>query len=125
MLVLGPDSSLGPMIAATILPIAGSGGDPERAVALASMLALIVGAVMIFAGVAKLGFVADLLSKPTQIGYMNGLALTILVGQLPKLFGFSVDADNLIDEARGVRRRALRRRDRRRRRSRSAWSASR
>ena len=49
----------------------------------------------------RLGFVADLLSKPTQIGYMNGLALTILVGQLPKLFGFSVDADGLIDEARG------------------------
>ena len=69
------------------------------------MLALIVGAVMILAGVAKLGFVADLLSKPTQIGYMNGLALTILVGQLPKLFGFSVDADGLIDEARGVRAR--------------------
>ena len=94
VLVLGPDSSLGPMIAATILPIVGSGGDPERAVALASMLALIVGAMMIFAGIAKLGFVADLLSKPTQIGYMNGLALTILVGQLPKLFGFSVDADD-------------------------------
>ena len=100
VLVLGPDSSLGPMIAATILPIVGSGGDPERAIALASMLALIVGAVMIVAGIGKLGFVADLLSKPTQIGYMNGLALTILVGQLPKLFGFSVEGDNLIDEAR-------------------------
>src|SRR4051794_25718005 len=100
ILVLGPDSSLGPMIAATILPIAGAGGDPERAVALASMLALIVGAITIFAGVARLGFIADLLSKPTQIGYMNGLALTILVGQLPKLCGFSVDADGLVDEAR-------------------------
>src|SRR4051794_33361328 len=100
ILVLGPDSSLGPMIAATILPIAGAGGDPERAVALASMLALIVGAITIFAGVARLGFIADLLSKPTQIGYMNGLALTILVGQLPKLCGFSVDGDGLIDEAR-------------------------
>src|SRR4029450_4735798 len=53
------------------------------------------------AGVLHRGFVADLLSKPTQIGYMNGLALTILVGQLPKLFGFSVDADGLIDEATG------------------------
>ncbi len=101
ILVLGPDSSLGPMIAATILPIIGSNGSPERAIALASMLALIVGAVMITAGVAKLGFVADLLSKPTQIGYMNGLALTILIGQLPKLFGFSVSADGLINEARG------------------------
>jgi high affinity sulfate transporter 1 len=100
ILVLGPDSSLGPMIAATILPIIGADGSPERAIALASMLALIVGAIMIVAGVAKLGFVADLLSKPTQIGYMNGLALTILVGQLPKLFGFSVSADGLINEAR-------------------------
>ncbi len=100
ILVLGPDSSLGPMIAATILPIVGSDGSPERAIALASMLALLVGAIMIAAGIAKLGFIADLLSKPTQIGYMNGLALTILVGQLPKLFGFSVSANGLIDEAR-------------------------
>lgn len=99
ILVLGPDSSLGPMIAATILPILGSDGSPARAIALASMLALLVGAVMIAAGVAKLGFVADLLSKPTQIGYMNGLALTILIGQLPKLFGFSTDANGLIHEA--------------------------
>src|SRR5437764_4130577 len=64
------------------------------------MLALIVGAIMIFAGIARLGFVADLLSKPTQIGYMNGLALTILIGQLPRLFGFSTDANGLIHEVR-------------------------
>ena len=100
ILVLGPDSSLGPMIAATILPIIGANGSPERAIALASMLALITGAIMITAGIAKLGFVADLLSKPTQIGYMNGLALTILIGQLPKLFGFSTDANGLINEAK-------------------------
>src|SRR5256714_4442688 len=100
ILVLGPDSSLGPMIAATILPILGSNGSPARAIALASMLALIVGAIMIVAGIAKLGFIADLLSKPTQIGYMNGLALTILIGQLPKLCGFSTDANGLIAEAR-------------------------
>jgi high affinity sulfate transporter 1 len=101
ILVLGPDSSLGPMIAATIIPIVGANGDPERAIALASMLALLVGVMTVLAGIAKLGFVADLLSKPTQIGYLNGLALTILVGQLPKLFGFSVDADGLIPEAAG------------------------
>ena len=100
ILVLGPDSSLGPMIAASLLPILGANGSPERAIALASMLALMVGAIMIAASVARLGFVADLLSKPTQIGYMNGLALTILIGQLPKLFGFSVNADGLINEAR-------------------------
>jgi high affinity sulfate transporter 1 len=101
ILVLGPDSALGSMIAATILPIVGSNGSPAQAIALASLLALMVGAMMIVAGIARLGFVADLLSKPTQIGYMNGLALTILIGQLPKLFGFSVDANGLINEARG------------------------
>jgi high affinity sulfate transporter 1 len=101
VLVLGPDSSLGPMIAATILPLAGAGGDPERAIALASALALIVGLMMVAGGMARLGFIADLLSKPTMIGYMNGLALTILVGQLPKLFGFSVDADGFLRELRG------------------------
>ncbi|MEV4701755.1 sulfate permease [Actinoplanes sp. NPDC049316] len=101
ILVVGPDSSLGPMIAAVIVPIAGSGGDPAVAVGLASMLALMVGLTMTAAGIAKLGFIADLLSKPTQIGYMNGLALTILVGQLPKLFGFSVDGHGLVSEAAG------------------------
>ncbi len=101
ILVLGPDSSLGPMIAATILPLAGANGSPARAVELASMLAILVGVMMILAGVAKLGFVADLLSKPTQIGYMTGLALTILVGQLPKLFGFSVHSDTLIGDVTG------------------------
>jgi len=98
VLVLGPDSSLGPMIAATIAPLVLADGDPARAVALASLLAVIVGVLMTVAGLAGFGFVADLLSKPTQIGYMNGLALTIVVGQLPKLFGFSVDANGLIEE---------------------------
>ena len=106
ILVLGPDSSLGPMIAATILPLIAAKGDPKRAIALASLLAIMVAAIMIVAAVAKLGFIADLISKPTMIGYMNGLALTILVGQLPKLFGFKVDAEGLISEftafARGL-----------------------
>jgi MFS superfamily sulfate permease-like transporter len=101
ILVLGPDSSLGPMIAATILPLMAAQGDAKRAVALASMLAIMVAAIMILAAVAKLGFIADLISKPTMIGYMNGLALTILVGQLPKLFGFKIDADGLIGEIIG------------------------
>jgi high affinity sulfate transporter 1 len=98
ILVLGPDSSLGPMIAATILPLIAAKGDPERAIALASLLAIMVAAIMIVAAVAKLGFIADLISKPTMIGYLNGLALTILVGQLPKLFGFKIDAEGLIGE---------------------------
>jgi high affinity sulfate transporter 1 len=98
ILVLGPDSSLGPMIAATILPLIAAKGDAKRAVALASLLAIMVAAIMIIAAVAKLGFIADLISKPTMIGYLNGLALTILVGQLPKLFGFKIDAEGLISE---------------------------
>ncbi|MBW8710167.1 MAG: SulP family inorganic anion transporter, partial [Mycobacterium sp.] len=101
ILVLGPDSSLGPMIAATVLPLVAAGGDPGRAVALASTLSLMVGTITVLASVGRLGFVADLLSRPTMIGYMNGLALTILVGQLPKLFGFSVDSEDLIGDLLG------------------------
>jgi len=101
ILVLGPDSSLGPMIAATVLPLVAADGDPGRAVALASMLAILVAVIMIVASVARLGFIADLISKPTMIGYLNGLALTILVSQLPKLFGFKVDAEGLLGEFAG------------------------
>jgi high affinity sulfate transporter 1 len=100
VLVLGPDSSLGPVIAATISPLLTPAHNPEQAVAYASVLALMVGAINVTAGVLRLGFIADLLSRPTQLGYMNGLALTILIGQLPKLCGFGTDADGLIPEAR-------------------------
>ena len=95
-LILGPDSSLGPMIAAAIIPLAA--GNTEYAVALAGMLALIVSIICISAGLAHLGFVADLISKPVRVGYLAGLAVTIFIGQLPKLFGYSVDADGLIQE---------------------------
>ncbi|MBO0885389.1 MAG: sodium-independent anion transporter, partial [Mycobacterium sp.] len=98
VLVLGPDSALGPMIASTIAPLLLAGGDPNKAIALASLLAVMVGVIMTLAGLAKFGFIADLLSKPTQIGYMSGLAVTIVVGQLPKLFGFSTEANGLISE---------------------------
>ena len=102
ILVLGPDSALGPMIAATILPLVGANGNPARAIALASLLALFTGAIIAVGGIAKLGFIADLLSKPSILGYMNGLALTILVGQLPKLLGFSIDVHGFIGEAREI-----------------------
>src|SRR5690242_14767149 len=101
ILVLGPDSSLGPMIAATVLPLVAADGDPARAVALGSALALMVGLIALIAGIGKLGFVADLISKPTMIGYMNGLAVTILVGQLPKLFGFSVEGEGFFGDVTG------------------------
>ncbi len=101
ILVLGPDSSLGPMIAATVLPLAMADGDPARAVALGSMLALMTGAIMVAAGLWKAGFIADLLSKPTMLGYMNGLAVTIIAGQLDKLFGFSVDSEGFTGDVAG------------------------
>jgi high affinity sulfate transporter 1 len=87
ILVLGPDSSLAAVILAVVLPL--SGGDPLRAVALAGMMAVVSGVLCIAAGIARLGFVTELLSKPIRYGYMNGIALTVLVSQLPKLFGFS------------------------------------
>jgi high affinity sulfate transporter 1 len=89
ILVLGPDSSLAPVILAVVLPL--SGGDPMRAVAVASMMAVVSGLVCMLVGVMRLGFVTELLSKPIRYGYMNGIALTVLISQLPKLFGFSVD----------------------------------
>ena len=82
ILVLGPDSSLAPVILAVVLPL--SGGDPMRAVALASMLAIVSGLVCILVGVMRLGFVTELLSKPIRYGYMNGIALTVLISQLPE-----------------------------------------
>lgn len=100
ILVLGPDSSVSPLIFAAIMPMIAVSGDPGSAIVLAGMMALLVGAVEIGLGVAKLGFVADLLSVEVQVGYMNGLGITIIVGQLPKLFGFSTDADGFADELR-------------------------
>jgi high affinity sulfate transporter 1 len=99
VLVLGPDSSVSPLIFAAIVPLVAT-DDPGTAVALAGMLALMVGLIEIGLGLGKLGFVADLLSSEVQVGYMNGLAITIIVGQLPKLFGFSTDADSFVDEIR-------------------------
>ncbi|MEX3776778.1 SulP family inorganic anion transporter [Pseudomonas sp. MYb118] len=90
ILVLGPDSSLAAVILAVILPL--SGGDPQRAIALAGAMAIVCGLVCILAGIARLGFVTELLSKPIRYGYMNGIALTVLISQLPKLFGFSIDS---------------------------------
>ncbi len=95
ILVLGPDSSLAPLIAAAVLPLAVGG---EESVELAALLALLVGAICIGTGLARLGNVTELLSKPVRVGYINGIALFVLVSQLPKLFGFSTDADGFLPE---------------------------
>jgi high affinity sulfate transporter 1 len=103
-LVLGPDSALGPMIAATILPIAGAQGDPSRAIALAGMLAVLMGVLCIAAGFLRVGVLADLFSKPIRIGFLNGIALVMIVNQLPKLLGFATDASGMFDDLKGFGR---------------------
>lgn len=91
ILVLGPDSALAAILLGVIAPLAH--GDPLRAVTLAGMMAIVSGTVCILAGVARLGFITELLSKPIRYGYMNGIALTVLISQLPKLFGFSIESE--------------------------------
>ncbi|MGE8669422.1 MAG: SulP family inorganic anion transporter [Achromobacter mucicolens] len=89
ILVLGPDSALAAPILAVVLSV--SNGDPMRAIAAASMMAVVSGLFCIVMGVMRLGFITELLSKPIRYGYMNGIALTVLVSQLPKLFDISID----------------------------------
>ncbi|WP_027582310.1 sulfate permease [Bradyrhizobium sp. Ai1a-2] len=100
ILVLGPDSALAAVILGIVVPL--SGGDPMRAVVLAGMMAIVSGTVCILAGIARLGFVTELLSKPIRYGYMNGIALTVLISQLPKLFGFSIESDGPLRSLRAI-----------------------
>jgi high affinity sulfate transporter 1 len=93
ILVLGPDSALIPLISATILPL--SNGNPLQAIAIAGVLAILSGIICIVAGLARFGFITELLSKPIRYGYLNGIAVTILIGQLPKIFGFSVSGNTI------------------------------
>lgn len=90
ILVLGPDSSLAPMVLGVVLPL--SAGDPQRAVIVASAMALVAGATCIVLGLARLGFITELLSKPIRYGYMNGIALAVLISQLSKLLGISIES---------------------------------
>jgi high affinity sulfate transporter 1 len=105
ILVLGPDSSLAAVILAVVLPL--SGGDPVRAVAVASLMAVVSGLVCILAGAMRLGFVTELLSKPIRYGYMNGIALTVVISQLPKLFGFAIDGSGPLRDLAQVTRSVL------------------
>lgn len=91
ILVLGPDSALAPLIFAVVAPL--SAGDPGRAVAIAGSMAIVSGVVCVVAGIARLGFITELLSKPIRYGYMNGIALTVFLSQVPKLLGFSAKAN--------------------------------
>ncbi|QTD46452.1 SulP family inorganic anion transporter [Ottowia testudinis] len=94
-MVLGPDSTLAAVIATLILPLAG--GSVDRALALAAVLALLSGGFLLLAGVARLGVMADLFSKPIRLGFFNAIALTVIISQLPKLLGFSAAVNGSVD----------------------------
>ena len=100
IMVLGPDSALTLVVAATIIPLAGTNLNDR--VALGGMLALLVGAYSLLAGLARLGFLADLISKPVRLGYLAGIAATVIVGQVPKLLGYSVGSENFVHELQGL-----------------------
>ena len=100
ILVLGPDSALAAIIVAVVVPL--SAGSNERAVALGGAMAIVSGIVCVAAGLGRLGFITELLSKPIRYGYMNGIALTVLLSQIPKLLGFSVKADGPLRQVQGI-----------------------
>ncbi|SFF98617.1 SulP family inorganic anion transporter [Streptomyces mirabilis] len=85
LLSVGPESTTALMTATVVGPLAA--GAPDRYAALAAGLAVVVGAMFLVAWVARLGFLADLLSRPILVGYLTGVALIIIVDQLPKLTG--------------------------------------
>ncbi len=89
-------STMAVMSAAVVIPLAG--GDASRFLALTAALALIVGIILVVGGVLRLGFIGDFLSKPVVTGFVFGLAITILVGQLPKLFGIPAGGGTIGDQ---------------------------
>ncbi|MGW5337525.1 SulP family inorganic anion transporter [Rhodococcus pyridinivorans] len=101
ILVLGPDSALAPLIAAAVIPLAAD-GDPQRAVALAGVLALLVGAILLVGGILRFGFLTYLLSTPIRVGFLNAIAIIVIVGQLPILLGTSADESGVVAEVLDV-----------------------
>jgi high affinity sulfate transporter 1 len=99
VLVLGPDSALTALVLGVV--VVHAHGDPARAMAIAAGMAIVSGVVCLVAGAARLGFVAELLSKPIRFGYLNGIALTMILSQLPVLLG--IDVGRIMDPA-GFRR---------------------
>ncbi len=97
-LMVGPEAGSAILIASTLAPLVGGDDDPTRYAALAGLLALLTGAFLIGAGLGGLGFVADYLSKPVMVGYINGAALTIIASQLGKLFGIGIESQNFFPQ---------------------------
>ncbi|HTP64839.1 MAG TPA: sulfate permease [Geobacteraceae bacterium] len=95
-LMTGPDAATCIMAASSIGAI--TGGDPSRYSLLMVALTLMTGLFYIAAGIARLGFIANFLSQPILVGYLHGIALIILGGQIPKLFGFSAQGDGFFPQ---------------------------
>lgn len=101
-LVVGPDGATSVLVATALAPMAVA--DPGRYAALAAMLALMVGAVFVVARLARLGWMADYFSHPVLVGYIHGIAIVLIVGQLEKLLGFDVDGDRVLDQLSDISR---------------------
>ncbi|MGH8509251.1 MAG: SulP family inorganic anion transporter, partial [Gammaproteobacteria bacterium] len=93
-LIVNPDAATCAMVAAILVPLAS--GDPSTYLSLSVALAVLTGLVCIAAGSFRLGFLADFLSKPILIGYLNGIALSILLGQIGKVFGFPIESGRIV-----------------------------
>lgn len=93
-LMVGPDAATAAMVAAAITPLAA--GDPQRLVDLSMIVAIMVGLFSIVAGLARAGFIASFLSRPILVGYLNGIGLSLLVGQLSKLFGYEAATSGFV-----------------------------
>ncbi len=100
LLSVGPESSVALMTAVAVAPIAA--GDPERYVVLAAQLAILVGLVLLLAALLRLEFVADLLSRPIMVGYMTGIAVLMIEGQIDAVLGLDVSADSIVGTVVGV-----------------------
>jgi len=95
--MIGPESTTAILVAASVAPLV-AGGDPARYAALVAMLTIMVGVIAIIAGIAKMGFIADFVSKPILVGYLDGAALIIIESQLGKLFGIKTAGNTFFDK---------------------------
>jgi high affinity sulfate transporter 1 len=93
-LIVNPDAAVCAMVAAIVTPLAA--GDTDAYASLSVALALLAGILCIAGGFLRLGFVADFLGKPVLVGFMNGMAASIFLGQIGKLFGFPIDSGGII-----------------------------
>ncbi|MFK3771936.1 SulP family inorganic anion transporter [Pseudomonas sp. NPDC089406] len=93
-LMVGPDAATCAMIGGAVAPLAM--GDPHRIAELSVIVTVLVGAMLIAAGVARAGFIASFFSRPILIGYLNGIGLSLIAGQLSKVVGFKIEGDGFI-----------------------------